>query len=96
MKPSQIDKTLNPGAIAQAQRLADRLYPPEPYQRHPTSMADWLKDDDCATLEEIAQELGCTREYVRQIQNQALRKCQQWCRRNGLKLSDLLPGWWSG
>ncbi|MEO5344530.1 MAG: hypothetical protein H7842_14590, partial [Gammaproteobacteria bacterium SHHR-1] len=49
MKPSQIDKTLHPGAITQAQRLADRLYPPTPHQRHSTSMTDWLKDDDCAT-----------------------------------------------
>ena len=37
---------------------------------------------ECSTLEEISNELGCTRERVRQIQDQALRKMRrEWRRR---------------
>jgi hypothetical protein len=35
------------------------------------------------TLEDVAQELGVTREWARQIERQALRKCYRWCKRNG-------------
>jgi hypothetical protein len=40
--------------------------------------------------EEIAQELGVTRERVRQIERRALEKCRVWCDRRGYRLEDLL------
>ena len=39
-----------------------------------------------ASLEEIGQELGVTRERVRQIEKAALQKCRWWCIRHGYRL----------
>ena len=45
------------------------------------------------TRDEIAAELGLSRERVRQLEVQALRKCRDWCERNGYAFEDLLlPG----
>ena len=43
------------------------------------------------TLEEIADELGVTRERVRQIEKMALQKLRIRLRRYGLELEDLIP-----
>ena len=43
-----------------------------------------------ATLEEVGQERGVTREWVRQIEAAALKKCRLWCIRHGYRLEDLL------
>lgn len=44
-----------------------------------------LDGHDACTLEEVSVELGCTRERVRQIQDQALRKMRrEWRRRESL------------
>ena len=48
--------------------------------------------DEGITLETIAKELGCTREYVRQIEVKPLAKCRKWCNRHGYRLKDLLRG----
>lgn len=44
-----------------------------------------------ATLDVVAKELGVSRERVRQIETQALRKLRSWLRWYGLTLDDLLP-----
>ena len=49
-----------------------------------------LLRDNGVTLETIAQELGVTRERVRQIEAKALQKCRLWCIRHGYRLEDLL------
>ena len=46
---------------------------------------------DGATLEEIADLYGCTRERVRQIEANALRKLRHRLRMAGLSPKDLLP-----
>lgn len=61
--------------LANAQRIAWKLYRPEPRQ---------------PTLEECAQVLGITREGVRLIEKKALAKCRSWCEAQGLDLEDLL------
>jgi len=43
-----------------------------------------------ATLSEVADALGVSRERVRQIERRALRKCESWCRSRGLELHQLL------
>lgn len=43
------------------------------------------------SLEEVASELGVTRERARQIQSEALRKCWFYCWWNGYRADDLLP-----
>ena len=49
-----------------------------------------LNDRDVATLEELAREIGVTRERVRQIQAEALEKLRQWLKRRGLNRDALL------
>jgi len=44
------------------------------------------------TLEEVAKQLGVSRERIRQIEVAALKKCNRWCRRHDYNLKDLLPG----
>ena len=47
---------------------------------------------DCQrTLEEIGDEMGISRERVRQLEHRALQKCRRWCDRHGYDLADLLP-----
>ena len=43
------------------------------------------------TLEQVGNEIGVTREYVRQLEVSALRKCRAWCKARGLRLDELLP-----
>ncbi len=43
-----------------------------------------LNDRDVATLEELAREIGVTRERVRQIQAEALEKLRSRLKRRGL------------
>jgi hypothetical protein len=43
------------------------------------------------TLEEVAKELGVSRERARMIEQRALRKCRAFCQARGLCLDDLLP-----
>ena len=49
-----------------------------------------LNDRDVATLEELAREIGVTRERVRQIQAEALEKLRQRLKRRGLNRDALL------
>ncbi len=44
------------------------------------------------TLEEISQELGVSRERVRQLENRALGKARAILERHGYRLEDLLEG----
>jgi RNA polymerase nonessential primary-like sigma factor len=43
-----------------------------------------------STLEQVGTEIGLTRERVRQIQVEALRKLREIVERNGLSSEDLL------
>lgn len=43
------------------------------------------------SLAEVAALLHCTRENVRQIESNALRKCRLWCRQHGYRFEDLAP-----
>lgn len=54
-------------------------------------MLDTQLREDGFTLEEIAAELGVSKERVRQIERTALRKCRRWCRRHGWRFEDLVP-----
>jgi RNA polymerase nonessential primary-like sigma factor len=49
-----------------------------------------LNDRDVATLEELAREIGVTRERVRQIQAEALEKLRSRLKRRGLDRDALL------
>jgi len=49
-----------------------------------------LNDRDVATLEELAREIGVTRERVRQIQAEALEKLRSRLKRRGLDRDSLL------
>ncbi len=49
-----------------------------------------LNDRDVATLEELAREIGVTRERVRQIQAEALEKLRSRLKRGGLDRDSLL------
>ncbi|MCF7985194.1 MAG: hypothetical protein K9L70_12385 [Thiohalocapsa sp.] len=42
------------------------------------------------TLDELAAELGMSRQAVHQIEQKALEKCRRWCRARGLRLEDVL------
>lgn len=48
-----------------------------------------LRGYEMATLEEVGQEIGLTRERVRQIQVEALRRLKEILRENGLEATDL-------
>ena len=48
-----------------------------------------LRRDGC-TLEEVARELGVSRERARQIEMRALRKCRRWAEKHGYLAEDLL------
>ena len=49
-----------------------------------------LPNPALCTLEEVAAELGVSREQVRIIEQRALRKCRAYCEARGLRLDDLL------
>ena len=49
-----------------------------------------LQNPALCTLEEVAAELGLSREQVRVIEQRALRKCRAYCEARGLRLDDLL------
>jgi len=53
-------------------------------------MIEFYPTDRHCSLEEIATELGVSRERVRQIQDAALRKCRQWAMGNGYDVEDLI------
>jgi RNA polymerase nonessential primary-like sigma factor len=50
-----------------------------------------LHERDIATLEEVGNEIGVTRERVRQIQIEALSRLRQMMEREGLSVESLLP-----
>jgi RNA polymerase nonessential primary-like sigma factor len=58
-------------------RLSDR-------QRRVIERRYGLNDSEISTLEQLAQELGLTRERVRQIQLEALSSLRRILRRNGI------------
>lgn len=45
---------------------------------------------DETSLADIARQLNITRERARQIEKQALAKCEAWCRRRGIKFEDVI------
>jgi RNA polymerase nonessential primary-like sigma factor len=49
-----------------------------------------LRGYEMSTLEQVGQEIGLTRERVRQIQVEALRKLREIVEKNGLSGEDLL------
>jgi RNA polymerase nonessential primary-like sigma factor len=49
-----------------------------------------LRGHDISTLEEVGKEIGLTRERVRQIQVEALKKLRSIIESNGLNSEDLL------
>ncbi|MGH8714444.1 MAG: sigma-70 family RNA polymerase sigma factor, partial [Casimicrobiaceae bacterium] len=59
-------------------------------QRHVIERRYGLNGCDVATLEQLARELGVTRERVRQIQAEALEKLRARLRRKGLSRDALL------
>lgn len=71
--------------INAAVAIAYKLFPPQP-RRPPVKR----KQHPPVPLEVIAQELGVSRERVRQIEAKALRKCRDWCERHGYDLVDML------
>lgn len=48
------------------------------------------EDRPGASLGEVAEALGVTRQAVQQIEVRAIRKCRAWCERHGYRLEDLL------
>jgi hypothetical protein len=44
-----------------------------------------------ASLDEVAAELGVTRQRAHQIEREALAKCRVWCEDHGIRLRDVLP-----
>jgi hypothetical protein len=77
------------GAIVEATETVGRWpwKPEAPPAQDKESFADrW----GGRTLEEVARELGVTRERVRQIEMMALRKCRAWAAERGMRLEDLL------
>jgi hypothetical protein len=62
----------------------------------PEPCLDDVEESGCqnpchCTLEEVAKELGVSREQARMIEQRALRKCRAFCQAHGLRLDDLLP-----
>ena len=49
-----------------------------------------LRGHEIATLEEVGQELGVTRERVRQIQIEALKRLREMLERDGFSLDSVL------
>jgi RNA polymerase nonessential primary-like sigma factor len=49
-----------------------------------------LRGHEVATLEEVGNELGVTRERVRQIQIEALRRLREILEREGFSLENVL------
>ncbi len=49
----------------------------------------WVIHSAC-TLDEVADELGTSREAVRRIEQDALRKCRAFCKTHGFRLQDFL------
>ncbi len=49
-----------------------------------------LRNYEMSTLEQVGSEIGLTRERVRQIQVEALRKLREIVEKNGLTSEDLL------
>ena len=60
--------------------------------RHDASGLQSLRDAGM-TLEEIGQELGVSRERIRQLEARALVKCRAWCDRHGYRVEDMLREW---
>ena len=50
---------------------------------------EWFRSEG-KTCEEIAAELGVSRERIRQLEFRAIRKCRAWCERHGYQPEDLL------
>jgi hypothetical protein len=51
----------------------------------------YLSDDYAMRLEDIALEIGISRQRAHQLLNSALKKCAKWARAHGYRLEDLLP-----
>ena len=50
---------------------------------------EWFRSEG-KTCEEVAAELGVSRERIRQLEFRAIRKCREWCERHGYQPEDLL------
>ena len=55
----------------------------------PTSLRFGLRGHESSTLEEVGQEIGLTRERVRQIQVEALKRLREILEKNGLSSEAL-------
>lgn len=51
--------------------------------------SEWFRSEG-KTCEEVAAELGVSRERARQIEMRALRKCRRWAEKHGYLAEDLL------
>jgi len=86
--PTGHEAGISDTAIETAHRVYG-CYPVTPRPPPITEYSQRLQGYAC-TLEDVALELGLSRERIRQIEREALRKCRWWCERNGYWLEDLL------
>lgn len=69
--------------LEEVQRLFGFCYAPNPRWRAPQPRYH-------ATLEEVATELGCSKETARRIERLAIAKVRRWLARQGLNRDDLI------
>ena len=70
-----------------------RLFGPPTGKRKPTkSLKNLRKLRTGATLDQVAGELGVSKERARQLEAQALKKCRRWCSARRYRMEYLLRG----
>jgi RNA polymerase nonessential primary-like sigma factor len=83
--PSELlqDRDISDGIVEWLEQLNDK-------QREVVARRFGLLGHETATLEEVGQEIGLTRERVRQIQVEALKRLRRIMERQGLSVDALL------